>query len=219
MAIAITATPNNSTGTVALSVTGATGNLALLKRTDANGTNVDVRRTTGLAFSGGNLTLTDYEASLTGTLSYIVTTSTPVTGTTTASFSGVTKPILTNVLTPTGYRLLDAVLEYSVERESHSTVHYIINRADPLVALGASSTRSGTFDIFCSSYETALATEAMVKGDKIAQIRFPEYSGMDMYFLPLSVSTEVLENQRGFLYWIVRVEFQEVRSPSGVMTV
>lgn len=216
MAISITATPNTA-GYVALAITGAgAASLVSLTRADANGTRV-VRTYPDQDFSAGELYVNDAEAALTGSIVYTVVTDLPETSSVSTSFTEASGPYLSQVLTPSDVVAVSAVLEYESNRRTNSTVHYIINRADPIVSIGTLSTRTGQMEIFCNSYSQVHLAENLLSSGEILMLRQSDHAGMDMYFVAIQTTASVLAHETTPQKWVIGVQFQEVVWPNGYL--
>lgn len=108
---------------------------------------------------------------------------------------------------------LEAILEYSSSRETGSTVHNIINRADPVVVFGEHKLRKGSMEIFANSYADLLEIEAIVGTGQTLLLRQTENAGMDMYFYGVRTEQMVLFRPSDPSKWSLLVEFVETAYP------
>jgi hypothetical protein len=195
-----------------------------IRRTDANGTSVVVREgpsgqdTTGTTGSGV-MTVTDYEAALTGTVNYTVTDGNGVTAN--ASVGAVvspglwfTLPATSNPATPTPPTFVQATMVTSFDEaaDSNGSIHKIIGRADPVTNPGPLSTRSGSMAVWCTDYAAAVALRKLLANGAVAQLRQPSYPGMDMYFVGTRVRIapeDITASQR----WMATLDYTEVVVP------
>lgn len=185
-----------------------------VKRTDANGVR-DVRRLTGQEPAGGTMTLTDYEAALTGTVQYDVTDTLGVTASASTNLNAVTNPWLNVVTQPATIKAkLDSVTEYGARRAFLGTVHRPVGREFPLIVTGPFASREGTLTVWCPDYATALAVLAVADAGETIMLRQPSYAGMDMYLVAteaqLDPSTPSSAGQR----WAVVLTYSELDVPA-----
>lgn len=192
-------------------------------RTDDNGTAVVRKPAGGLDTTGttgsGTMTLTDYEAALTGAVSYTVTDGNG--GTAVANLSApatpglwIDLPTTSNPATPTAPRFVQPtmVTGFDEASESNGTIHKIIGRADPIGNPGPLATRAGTLKVWCADYAAAVALRKLFADGLTGHLRQPSFAGMDMYFIATRVRIdpeEITQSQR----WGASVDYQEVASP------
>ena len=196
-----------------------------IRRTDANGTSVVVREaiagqdTTGTTGSA-TMSVTDYEAALTGTVSYTVTDGTGVTATATVTppaTAGVwlTLPAVSDPAVPTPPAFVPVVMvtSYDEDSASNGSLHWVINRADPIANPGPLQLRSGSVDLWCTDYPTAKAVRTLLAGGAVAQLRQPSFPGLDLYLVAtggVGIRHETLTTPQR---WVATVTFQEVTAP------
>jgi hypothetical protein len=195
-----------------------------IRRTDANGTNVLVRKSptqdaTG-ATGSGVMTLTDYEAALVGTVSYSVTDGNGVTAAATP-LAAPTTPGLWVALpttstpavpTPPAFVQPTMVTGYDEASESNGSVHKIIGRSDPIANPGPMATRSGQLVVWCADFAAAAALRDLFDAGLTAQLRQPSFPGMDLYFVATRVRVapeDVTLSQK----WTASIDYQEVARP------
>lgn len=202
------------TASVLLQLTGMPAGAFSITRTDANGA-TPVRLRTGQAPIAGVLTLTDYEPALTGVVRYDVVDSANVTTTQSTTFDGqATVPQINGVQLP-GQRVApELVTGYDSSREASSSVHWIVDRDDPVVVLGATRTRTGRLVVWCRNHADAKATQDVLALSRILMLRQPTHPGMDMYFLASEATTEPLRSTSEGWRWQASAQYVEVRSPS-----
>lgn len=197
-----------------------------IRRTDANGTSVVVRENDGgqdaVGTSGSaTMTVTDYEAALTGPVSYTVTDGNG--GTATANLAAPSAPGLSLTLPATSapgvpvaptYAQVDRLTRYSETSPSRSTVHEVINRADPIVNPGPLGYRSGVFVIWAKDFATARQVRAMLALGLTAHLRQPDFPGLDLYFTVVGdVTIEHEDEDTSPRRWSVTIAYQEVAAP------
>lgn len=207
----ITATPDNERGTIALEL-ALTAPVTGLIRADANGTR-PVRTSAGTfpTASSGTLSLVDHEAALTGAVQYRVQDAAPEsTAVWTRLAGGRPRFILPSV--PVYAVIADIVTEYTASRTSRSTVHEVINRQDPLIALGRLRTRRGTLAIITDTHRQAQALEEMFERGQVTMYRQAENPGMDMYLVASAVDVAPVPEAKA---WRTMVTYIEVIHPLG----
>lgn len=183
-----------------------------LTRTDANGTRA-VRMREGDGIVGGALLVTDYEAALSGPVSYTVTTTEAVTTTTSLD---VAQTWLTVPVVPTYSYPVDLVTGYEANSEPTTTVHLIIGRADPILSLGVMRMRSGRLDLWCASYDDAEAIVGVYSRGQVVMLRQPDHPGLDMYHAATgAVRVTPHPENTPTRRWAVEVSYTEVKAPSA----
>lgn len=212
-AYAWTGTANQSASTYSTRL--AADGPVTVTRTDANGTN-PVRLRDGQKPISGSMTVVDNEAALTGTLRYDVLDSAGVTTTASTVLNGTT-PVLHAVALPQYRSDLALVTGYNARRDSAATVHEVVGRADPVVVQsGVSRLRQGRLELWCATFEDALALQAVCSTGRFLMLRQPTFAGMDMYLHCNSseVNPENTEAAIGWR-WSVSCDYVEVKSPSS----
>lgn len=191
-----------------------------IRRTDANGTGVLVRKpAAGLDVSAGTMTLTDYEAALTGVVSYTVTDGMGGTATATATLAAqvwLTLPTTSNPATPVAPSAvrLDLVTDYAESSDSNGTLHTILNRSDPIANPGPLALRTGTLEAWCADYAAARAVRALLSSGEIAQLRQCDHPGLDLYLYARRVALNPAEPAPGATRrWLASIEYSEVLAP------
>lgn len=195
-------------------------------RTDANGTDVEVRENQGGqdVSALGSMALTDYECALTGLITYTVTDGLGGTAQTTATFDTVpdVKPSLTIPVTavPGGgpgsdpdFVEPDMVLTYDETSQSNGTLHTIIARADKVANPGPLALRSGALDVFCLDYAQAKAVRDLLATGEVAMLRQPTHPGMDLYFTARAVAVRPESTPTETRRWVASVAYEEGLAP------
>lgn len=217
MTTTVTTVPQTSIASIVVTVSGHTsGTLVALTRTDANGSRA-VRLYEDQDLSSGLLVVTDAEAALVGPVVYSATVSvsgTAETATESTQFEDGISPRLHPAIRPDLGVTLSHVLQYNSTRPTATTVHQVIDRREPLVALGVQGARTGVIDLFANTYTDARAIESTLGQGETMMLRQAEYGGLDMYFTALSTEVYPDESRTAVRRWIVRVEFQEISWPS-----
>lgn len=194
------------TGTLPASLT--------ITRTDANGT-APVRLRTGQAPIAGALTVVDYEAALTGAVTYDVVDTQQTRTTASTSLAGVSpRPQITGVQLPQLTYSPELVTGYDASREAASTVHRVVNRDDPVIVLGPTRTREGNLAVWCRSYVDAADVARVLALGRILMLRQLDYAGLDMYFLAQSIETTPLDSTTQGWRWQTTCRYIEVRNPA-----
>jgi hypothetical protein len=186
----LTITPNESITSIA--------------RIDATGT-YEVRTPAGyLPWSAGARTLVDYEAPLTGPVTYragnaAVTVAAPA----------APVPWLINPQDPSKSVALVQVTEYGAGRVSQTIVHEVPGRRQPLLNLGELAGRTGTLGLWCETATDGRRLEAALDGT-VLLLKAPT-AGMDMFFTALATQLDPDEDN-----WMLSVDYQEADRPAGL---
>lgn len=209
---AVTLTPKPSDPSVLVQVTAAPATI-VINRYDVNGVN-PVRLLAGQAPIAGDLTVTDYEAALTGPLRYDVVSAGATIATATTTLAGtVAQPWLSVPVLPQNRVALVAVLEVSEARDQAGTIHVIINRADPIPTFGPLRLRKGTMRIWAPDYPTARTIEAIANFGEIVLLRQVTHDGLDMYFSAIGTGLKHEEFTTNGWRWFVEFDYHETYSP------
>lgn len=191
-----------------------------IRRTDANGTDVEVREgPEGQdTDSGGAMTVTDYEHALTGTVVYTVTDGDGVTATDSvtpdpAPGAWLSVPATADPEAAEPPVFLDGlrVVGYDEASTSNGSVHTIIGRRDPVANPGPLVYRAGMLQLWCPDYATAAAVRELFEAGDVAQLRQTEHAGMDMHLTATEVT--VRPDTTGALRWLAAVMYQQVGAP------
>lgn len=214
MALAIVVTPQPSTASVLIQITGAAAGPVVITRADVNGSG-PVRLRAGQVPIAGALTITDYEPALLGALTYDVVATGGAVATAATTLAGlVTRPQIGGVQLPALEFDPELVTGYEGSRESGSTVLRILGRSDPVVVLAPTRTREGSLDVWCRNYADAHDLELALAQARILMLRQPTYPGLDMYFNASSIAVSPLASTRDGYRWQVTCDFVELRNPS-----
>lgn len=206
----ITATPQPATASVALAI-APTATVTQVLRTDANGIKA-VRTQAGQLPTAGAFAIVDNEAALTGAITYTVVSTA---GASTTTALDLTQDAwLTVPVAPAYSQRVDLVTGASPARASLSTVHQVIDRADPVVTLGPLGLRAGTLELWCSSYQAARALEAVYASGEVVQLR-QDVPGMDMYHVTTGTAPAPVSVNTTPRRWLLTVSFVEVAYPLG----
>lgn len=199
----ITAYTNPDGASVTLTVT-ATGTVAAITRSDANG-NASVRVPAGLLPTAASFTVVDYEAALTGAVTYTC-------GDVAIVYLPATQPWLVFPLRPSESLQLEMVTNYSAGRVSLGTLHQVPDRTDPLAALGRLTQRTGQLQILCSTYAAVRALENGLDLSGVGMLKEAEHAGLDMYFIPNGTSPEYDADTEA---WTLSVDYTEIARPTS----
>jgi hypothetical protein len=214
MATAVVLTPQASTASVLLQITGAPAGAVVITRTDVNGTGT-VRLRVGQVPIAGALTISDYEPALVGTISYDVVDSggARVSASTTLAGLGL-GPQVGGVQLPGLEFDPELITGYDSSRASSSTVLRVINRGDPVVVLAPTRTREGTLEVWCRDASDAHAYAEVLAQARVLLLRQPTHPGLDMYFLAQSVGVQPLQPTAEGWRWQVACQYVELRNPA-----
>jgi hypothetical protein len=207
VSLTLTATPDPSSGTVALQLTSP-ADVLTLTRSDVNGTR-PVRVPAGTIPGSGTLTITDYEPALTGQIQYRATTATdPEASAWVTLGGGLPRFVMPSI--PLYSVEVDTVYAYSAPRATRGTVHEVVGRADPIIVAGRMGTRRGTLGIVCDDHGDVLRLTSMMERGQTVLYRQSDNPGMDMYFYPLGVAPAPSSGK-----WELSVDYVELAYPSG----
>jgi len=186
--------------------------LTSLTRSDANGLQ-PVRLYEGQDMSGGLLVVQDYEAALSGLVTYTAVVGESGTGLVERATASVTDllpdaAVLAPATLPQYLERLELVTGFEGTRDAQTTVHDVVGRADPLVVLGPLGTRRGLLSVWCRSYAAGLAVQAVYTRGEVALLRQAYEPGLDLYHVATSTSLG-MDGTR----WRVSVTFVEVDAP------
>jgi hypothetical protein len=182
-----------------------TGTISSITRSDANG-NRAVRVPAGTFPRSTPLTLNDWEAALGSVVTYTVAGAPAATVTLTAE-----EPWFIAPLRPALSRSVSMVLDYGASRPSLGTIHQVIDRPDPLVALGRLATRAGTLTAWIPDYAEGRALEDMIDRSGVVLYKQHEHAGMDMYFTVTGTDL-VPDSEDG---WNLNIGYQEITAPTS----
>lgn len=102
----------------------------------------------------------------------------------------------------------ELVTGYETVRQSATTVHRIIDRAEPDATLQAAGGRTGTLEMWCSTYLVALAVEEIHTRTGVLALANDEAPGQDMTYV---VDGELrVRPEWGTPRWLVTVAYAEV---------
>lgn len=181
-----------------------TTNVDSILRSDANG-NALVRVPAGTFPRATTVTLTDWEAAISGPVTY--TAGDAVARLTmTASSPWLIFPFRTGLALE-----LIQVNDYSAGRTSLGTAHQVPGRPEPLVALGRLAYRSGSLDILCESLAAVRTLESNLDKAGLAMLKSPDQPGMDMYFTAADITTKQVEGG----LWMASMAYLETARPSA----
>lgn len=177
---------------------------------------VETATAAGAYFNGDTPDTEDVVYAWTGTAG--VSRSTEITSNqmfTAAASLSLDKPWLLVPIAPNYSEQVETVTDYSAGRETQSTVHQIIGRPDPVVALGRLGTRKGNLDIFTASLEDAARVSRVFDRGEVVLLK-QNVPGLDMYLAALSVDLAPYAVQGEVdTRWKLTVAYQEVVRPPG----
>lgn len=208
----LTATALPELAAVRLELTGLVGDL-VLTRSDDNGQR-DVRLMPGQEPINGALIVTDYEPALSGLVTYTTAGEADwVTTDVTLALSDPA-PVLHVPRHPQRRQRLQSVLTYNADRDAEATVHWIIDREDPVVISAPSRTRTGSLSILTATHTDARNLEDVVGTGQPVMLRTPEH-GLDMYCVITRTSISPAAESTSPRRWVLSGTFTETRSPAG----
>lgn len=209
--IALTATALPELAAVRLDVTGAASTITLT-RSDANGSR-EVRLHSAVT-TGGALTATDYEPALSGAeVRYTVTDDDGYQETATVAMN-VGHPWIHVPTDPRFRKRLLSVLDYSAGRDSAASVHWLIDRGDPVVVSGPARTREGSLSVLTTSHMEAVQVQDVADASTV-MVRTTDHGDLDFYGVITRSSVTPSGENTSPRRWIVTLDFSETRPPSG----
>ena len=185
-----------------------------LTRSDANGLRA-VRLYEDQNPLSGSLIVTDYEAALTGPITYTVTTTETATDTTALDLD---ETWLMVPVTPQHSVEVALVTGYGEASEAGSTVHRIIGGRATLT-LRPLGSREGTLGIWCPDYPSAAAVRAVYGRGEVVLLRQPDHAGLDLYHAATGrVSITPHDDATQPRRWQVEVEYTEAGVPTDPLS-
>jgi hypothetical protein len=181
-----------------------TGTIDSITRSDANG-NAAVRVPAGTFPRSTPVTLTDWEAALGTNVTYTVT------GAAASLTLPSQSPWLVAPLRPSYSQAVEMVTDYGAARASLGTVHQVVDRPDPLVALGRLATRSGSLGVWIPTHEAGRSIESMIDLSGVVLYKQHQHAGMDMYFTV--TGTDLTPDQDEG--WKLSIGYQEITRPTS----
>lgn len=129
----------------------------------------------------------------------------------------IDKPWLSVPVMPQYSEQVELITAFGGSRESATTVHRPLGRADSLVVMGKLGDRTGSLEIFCKEYADARRLERVFERGEIVQLR-QRVEGMDLYFTVTSipVSPYSVEGEEA-TRWAMTVNYVEVQRPIGLL--
>ncbi|TDE91589.1 hypothetical protein EXU48_15705 [Occultella glacieicola] len=207
-----TATPDPANGNILLDITpGTSSTVDAITRTDANGTH-PVRLLPNQLPTPSQLIVRDYEAALTGPVTYTLT---GAGGSQVTTSLGSDHPWLFVPVYPQFSAAVESVTGYTSDRATQTTVHQVIGRPDPLVTIGRLQTRAGTLEIWCASHADALTVQNVYSLGHAVMLRQVEHAGLDMYHFARAVTVDPFAPQGARTRWRVAVDYVEVNRPTA----
>lgn len=209
----VAVTTDDTLGTVSLSI-AQTASVASIVRSDRNGV-APVRAAAGQlpTPATGTTVITDYEASHGPNAYTIYHADGSVAATTTASLA-LARPMLLVPIAPNYSEAVDTITNYGAGRESFSTAHRIIGRADPVVVLGKLGTRQGTLEIFTVDLEDAARVVRVFDRGEAVLLK-QAVAGLDMFFTAESLDVSPYEVKGEQTRWKLTIAYLEVTRPYG----
>lgn len=191
-------------------VGGATSAFALT-RTDANGVN-QVRLLEGQEISDGALITEDYEAALTGPITYSLVYANGQRASASTALDVEGTFLAPSVLPQFGISGL-FITGYDAARETASTTHAVIGREEPVVRIGAVRSRRGTLTVWASDYAAMRSVLEVYRRGEVVLLRQAEHAGLDLYHVATGVREGAYDAE--FKRWRLDIDFTEVRRPDG----
>ena len=124
-----------------------------------------------------------------------------------------TSTFTTRTATGAGALTPELVTDYAAQRASMAVLHEVIGRPDPVPALGALRTRTGTLTIWCSTLALAQAVVDLYAVPRVVMLRDPSMPQLDMYHV--ATSTRLSPVSLDPLRWAVDVAYTELYSSAA----
>lgn len=178
------------------------GQVTGITRTDANGS-TPLRVPAGTFPRSTPLQLVDWEAALGSPVRY---TADGVSATVTLPAGN---PWFVAPLRPAMSLQVEAVTSYSAARAALGTIHQVVDRPDPLVALGRLGTRAGNLTAWVPDHAAGDALADLIDRAGVVFYRQSENPGMDMYFVSTGMQLTPADPDG----WQLSVSYQEISRP------
>lgn len=204
-------TPLPTQAAVRLEITDAPEGAVTISRTDINGTGT-VRLYAGQEPISGDLTATDYEPALNGTITYSVTDASGAITSQTMTSLGVIVPWLGVPVLPGFNTPLLLVLDYTASRGTTTTLHTIVDRADQVAVIGRLLGRVGRFRVRALNHGHAQAIVDLYNRGEIVQLRQPDHDRLDLTHVATRVEYVHDPERRE---WWVDIDYTEIAAPVG----
>lgn len=211
----ITLTPDTTLAMVTVTIAGAPVGDVTITRMDRNGLGVP-RRLSGQVPISGGMILLDYEAALTGDITYTVTDSAAATVEATTSL-GIAFPALHVAQQPSTLAYLTAITDYLEEQENAAVIHRVIGRSDPIVTTTVTRTREGMLTLWSASYTDARTVIDVAARGEVLMLRQPTFNRLDMYLVAIRTSARPRPENTTPRRWSVDITYVEVISPAGAL--
>lgn len=192
----------HNNGTAATLTLTPSVSVTAITRTDSNGT-VAIRVPAGTFPRSSPVALTDWEPALGSTVTYSVP------GAVAAITLGSALPWLVAPLRPDMSQPVEMITDYAAGRISLGTIHQVVDRIDPLVALGRLAARSGSLTAWVPSYAAGRSLEDMIDRAGVLMLKQAQHAGQDMYFITTSCEL-VSDPEDG---WTLTLAYQEITRP------
>lgn len=210
----IASTPNTANGSVSLDFT-LTGSITKVIRSNVNGAE-ELRVSEGQlpSAASGTMILVDFEAAH----GLNIYTAYDLTGAVVASAWGtldIGNPWISVPVMPQYSEQVETIVQFGSSREAATTVHRPLGRPDSLVVMGKLGDRTGSLQIFCSTYADARKLERIFERGEVVQLR-QRVEGMDFYFTVTSIPVAPFSVQgEDATRWSLTINYVEVRRPIG----
>ena len=240
MAVSIVTTPGARTAAVLrFTVLAGATVVTRIVRSDSNGVN-SVRLPAGQLPASGDIAVEDYEASmLTGTpITYYVydavglvaqatVTDEPTFANSTPGLVYLTcppRPGLGRVLNSGARADEPVVTSYDARSSAASTVHRVVNRADPVVILRTAPLPEGNLQITCPSLASAQAIGFVLAQPATFMLRQSDQDSLDFHFVVTGMGLShgpapwgTVEG-RDEWRWVLDVSYTEIATPPETVT-
>lgn len=203
----LTATPLVGLAAVQLVAGALPAGPAVITRTDVNGQGT-VRLLPSQEPIGGALTVVDYEAALTGAISYSVDDASATTE------LDVPFPVLAAAGRPNLRVHIAAVTDYAENTRAATDVVRVIDRDDPIIFDAPHYLPSGQLVVWAASYADAAAAAQVARSGRVLMFRQPTHVGMDRYLKVQATGIAPASERTAVTRWTVRLDVENVATPT-----
>lgn len=178
-----------------------------IARQDVNGTG-QVRLLPGQEPTAGTLLVVDYEAALTGPVTYTLDDATATVE------LNIRAAVLAVAGRPNVRATIVAVTDYAENTVSPSNVVTVLDREDALVLEAPHYLPTGSLTVWCASYSDAVTVAAVARAGRKVMFRQPDYPGMDRYVTFSASGITPRLDSTAQRRWTVRLDWRETPTPT-----
>lgn len=122
-------------------------------------------------------------------------------------------PVISAAALPQYRAMVTAVTDYDASQEYGGTVHWVVDRPDPLVITSPMRYREGSFVVRCTTFDEAEVVVDVASTGNVMMLRQNDHPGMDMYFVSRRARKSPITD--GTRDWEVSFDYTQVKVPSG----